>query len=498
MKRLIVNTLVIMSMSFLVMSCGAPKEQSSTTGWYYNDPKWGGFEVQNSYNEQIPPGTVFIQGGSFVMGRNDEDMFYDYNNIPRKVTVSSFYMDEVETRNKDYRNYLYWLEQVYGEEYPEVVRQAEPDEFVWRNVGSYREDMVDNYFRHPAYQDYPVVGVTWEQAVDYCAWRTDRVNEKILIDKGIFDKLDLQQTPDNNFNTDAYLAGQYSGIIKRELKDLNPAAGAKATRIVKLEDGILLPKFRLPTEAEWEYAAYALQGNTFDERIVERRVYPWNGSNVRSGRSEYMGEMMANFQRGRGDYMGVAGYLNDGADYTTNVYSYFPNDYGLYNMAGNVSEWVMDVYRTLTLEDAEGLNAFRGNVYKVKERDEDGYIAEKDSLGRIRYRDVTVEENANRRNYQKADNINYRDGDYASAIVDNWLEVPEGMENTSALSYDYGNTSLISDKARVVKGGSWKDRAYWLSPGTRRYYQQNQSAEWIGFRCAMTKVGTATKNTAKN
>jgi gliding motility-associated lipoprotein GldJ len=457
-----------------------------------NDPKWGGFQSMDNYLQPVPLRMVFVEGGTFIMGSNQENLLYEYDNIPRRVTVSSFYMDEVETSNEDYQEYLYWLQRIYGQDFPEVVKQAQPDELVWNDIPSFRDAFTD-YFIHPAYKDYPVVGVTWEQSSDFAKWRTDRVNEKILIDAGII-KLDLAQTPDNNFNTDAYLAGQYNGIVNRGLRDMNPNATEK-TRGVQKRDGIFIESFRLPTEAEWEYAALALQGNTSKERVIERRIYPWNGSGVRMADAPYRGQFMANFSRGMGDMMGTAGSLNDGAEYTATVYSYAPNDLGLYNMAGNVAEWCLDVYRPLTFEDANELNPFRGNVYKTPERDEEGQIAEKDDLGRIRYRDFTPEELANRRNFKKSDNRNYGDGDMESAIVDDWLAKPEDGENTSAsttsLLYEYGRSSLISDKSRVVKGGSWKDRAYYLAPGNRRFLEQDQSADWIGFRCAMSRVGSA-------
>ena len=165
-----------------------------------------------------------------------------------------------------------------------------------------------------------------------------------------------------------------------------------------------------------------------------------------------------------------------------------------------MAEWCLDVYRPLTFEDANDLNPFRGNVYTTVVRDEDGLIAEKDSLGRIAYRPFTDEELADRANFQKSDNRNYLDGDYESAIVDDWLAKPEEDEeggatasgkSTTSLLYEYGTSSLISDKSRVVKGGSWKDRAYYLSPATRRFMDQDKSAAWVGFRCAMSRVGAA-------
>ncbi len=287
-----------------------------------------------------------------------------------------------------------------------MVEKAKPDPLVWNSIGGFRDAMTEAYFENPGYNNYPVVGVTWEQARDYCDWRTDRINEYILIQAKIL-KMDMGQTADNNFNTDAYLAGQYSGIVNKGLQDMDPNA-TETRRGVQRKDGILIEKLRLPTEAEWEYAALALMGNSNQERVAERRIYPWNGKplQVRAPQTPYRGTMMANFMRGDGDYMGTAGALNDGADYTAPVYSYFANDFGLYNMAGNVAEWCMDVYRPLTFEDADGLNTYRGNVYQTVERDEDGLIAEKDSLGRIRYRQFTDEELATRDNFNRADNRN--------------------------------------------------------------------------------------------
>lgn len=471
--------------AMLLSSCGGGSG-SNTTGWEYNAPYNGGFEVV-PYTEQITgPGLVLIEGGTFVMGNTQDDFMYDWNNIPRRVTVSSFYMDETEVRNLDYLEYIYWLRRVFGMDYPEVIADALPDTLVWRDRLAYNEPFVELYFRHPAYRDYPVVGVSWPQANDYCTWRTDRVNEMMLIEAGILD-WDPDQLNENNFNTQAYLAGQYEGLVLLPLEDLNP--NGPGERKARIEDGIMLPKYRLPTEAEWEFAALGLIGNALYERIIERRIYPWNGNYTRFAGDDAYGTFMANFKRGRGDNMGVAGALNDAADITAPVYSYWPNDYGLYNMAGNVAEWVMDVYRPLSAEDVDDFRPFRGNVFKTKAKDEEGYLMEKDSLGRLIYREVTVEEAAGRRNYRKADNRNYLDGDYASTVSTDWLQEPT-VSNTTSLMYEYGVASMINDEARVYKGGSWRDRAYWLSPGARRFIDQNLATDYIGFRCAMTRVGS--------
>jgi gliding motility-associated lipoprotein GldJ len=252
-----------------------------------------------------------------------------------------------------------------------------------------------------------------------------------------------------------------------------------------MEDGIMLPRYRLPTEAEWEFAALGLIGNTDEELITERRMYPWNGHILRNPEDSYKGEMVANFKRGRGDNMGTAGKLNDNADITAEVTAYWPNDYGLFNMAGNVAEWVMDVYRPLSPEDVSDFRAFRGNVYKTVVRNEDNTVSDKDSLGRIKFRNVTEEESAERRNYRKADNIDVFDGDKESST-----SYSEEDSEQDKIMYEFGATSMINNKSRVYKGGSWKDRAYYMSPGTRRYLDERLAADYIGFRCAMTRVGS--------
>ena len=510
---------------FIFASCSQQQSStrsgssSTTTGWKYNTSKNGGFQVDRGSGEQIlGPGLVFVEGGSFSMGRVEQDVMYDWNNIAKKVTVSSFYIDETEVRNVDYLEYLYWLNRVYGATYPEVYKKALPDTLVWRDKLGNNETFVNNYLRHPSFKNYPVVGVSWEQANNYCVWRTDRVNERILINAGIL-KEDFEQADDNTFNTEAYLSGQYEGIVGRNLKNLNPINGDE-TRRVRREDGILLPNYRLPTEAEWEFAALGYVGNTDEENINERKVYPWNGSSVRNGSKQNQGQIMANFKRGRGDNMGVAGNLNDNADITGPVTSFWPNDYGLFNMAGNVSEWVLDVYRPVVEQTSTSDHRpFRGNIFSTQETDEDGFIAEKDEFGKIKTKEVDPTDNIYRRNYKKSDNINYLDGDIESQMgiewnneldeegskdkatveIDKWNKEASKYENDEFTSnsnemYDYGNTSLITDRTRVYKGGSWKDRAYWLNPGTRRFLDQALSSDAIGFRCAMDRVGSPVSN----
>lgn len=468
--------LMLLLVIFALSSCKKSKtekfESSSATGWNYNDPKWGGFEVAPKKEQETGPGLTLVPGGTFVMGAVEQDVMYDYDNTPRRVTVSSFYMDETEVSNLNYREYTYWMQRIFGEQYPELVQKTLPDTLCWLEELGYNDPFTQYYFRHPSYNDYPAVGVTWLQANEYAKWRSDRVNEGQMIKKGILD-FDPNQYGQEHFNTDAYLNGQYEGVVKKGMKNLDPN-GAE-TRPVRFDDGILLPNYRLPTEAEWEYAALAIMAESADEeRYTDRKMYPWAGATVRYAKhGKWHGDMLANFKRGTGDYAGIAGKLNDKAEITAPVKSYMANDFGLYNMAGNVSEWTLDVYRPLTGEDAEDFNPYRGNVFKTVERDEEGKVAPKDSIGRIKYRELTQDEIAQRTNFRKANVINYRDGDAESGV-----------------EYGSDQTTLVSDKSRVIKGGSWKDPAYFLAPGARRYMDEDKSSSTVGFRCAMIRVGS--------
>ena len=559
-------------------------ERSGATGWAYNETSNGGFERRPYLGQETAPGLVFIEGGTFTMGQVEDDLTSNWDNIPRRVTVPSFYMDEVEVTNSFWLEYVYWLNRVYGETYREVVMRALPYTLVWREKLSFNEPYVDYYLRHPAYQYYPVVGVSWNQAKDFCKWRTDRVNEQLLVREGLVAHNPEAQIDEEFFTTEAYLSGQYTPEnVTEGLTDYRP--GSSGARNVRFEDGLFQPAYRLPTEAEWEYAALGLIGNSYAELISDRRTYPWDGHYTRNDnyRSREYGGMNANFARGRGDYMGVAGSLNDGAAATANVYQYAPNDYGLYNMAGNVNEWVMDVYRPYNTVDVEEFRPFRGNVYQTAQRNAEGVMADKydfvvydiaalesdlkayekaamknftdeeqnlvsnifnaieaakeeikvkrleegqeqiaeakelvvdseemiapdlldlfvrnvdASPGEMRYRNVTVEESLGRDNYRQADNIDYLDGDFNSSIRYSEDEL-QSTGKTGDLMYGYGSTSLINNRSRVYKGGGWNDRSYWLSPGTRRFMDEDKASAAIGFRCAMDRLGSQSLNSPR-
>ena len=489
------NVLIYLVLSLmLAVSCnlikGKKGGKSSTTGWDYNNPKNGGFEYKSGYQQQAGPGLVFIQGGTFTMGRVEQDVIYETNNTPRRVTVASFYMDETEVRNIDWREYLFWIQRVYPNK-DSIYKAALPDTLVWRDELSFNEPYIENYLRHAAFAEYPVVGVSWLKAEKFCRWRTDRANEAILIqDQKLLQ--DTAQRGDSVFTSDSYLNGVFTGKEgKRPIKSLSKTG---TTRKVTISDGIFLPRYRIPTEAEWEYAALGLIGKTEEEVVLERRIYPWDGNQVRNSGKKLRGTMMANNVRGRGDYMGTAGFLNDAHEITAPVKTFEPNDYGLYCMAGNVNEWVQDVYRPNSSMDVNEFQPLRGNVYTNYRVDSITRLPMKNEYGEL-IRD-TAKFNANY--------INYRDGDYQTLLRedDEWkqdtIDVLENGKMVRTLRprttemYATGtgtSTPRISDHTRVYKGGGWKDRTYWLGPGTRRPMDERKSANDVGFRCAMTHLG---------
>ncbi|OAB27709.1 protein involved in gliding motility GldJ [Flavobacterium fryxellicola] len=531
------------------------KNTSRATGWNMDSRKGSSKKKQ-----EAGPGLVFVEGGTFTMGKVQDDVMHDWNNSPTQQHVQSFYMDETEVTNSMYLDYLDWLKNVYPpteEIYKNIYEGASPDTLVWRNRLGYNETMTNNYLRHPSYADYPVVGVNWIQATEFSNWRTQRVNEALLEKSGYLKKnaKTLDVTAESNFDTETYLNSPTSAYGGNEEIVLKGGKGARKTPkagkngavvepknvYAQRSSGILLPEYRLPTEAEWEYAAAADVGQREYNIYKGQKKYPWSGGYTRSGKRQSKGDQLANFKQGNGDYGGIAGWSDDGADITNEVKKYPANDFGLYDMAGNVAEWVQDVYRPIIDNEANDFNYFRGNQYTKNKIGADGKveIVTKDNMkydtlsnGRIIARNfpgqiaqvpVDEQETYLRQNFDKSDNTNYRDGDKQSTRYYNFgnsesddeksksdkvmYNSPRHNVTTDSLGkmvrkYDKSSTrtTLINDESRVYKGGSWRDRAYWLDPAQRRYFPQDMATDYIGFRCAMSRVGPKAdkKRSARN
>lgn len=532
--------LLLLSMTLVVFACSNSKNYdgvSRGTGWEIDD------EYQTDYEGQATgPGLVFIPGGSFTMGRVQDDVMHDWNNSPTQQHVQSFYMDETEVTNLMYLEYLDYLKEVYPPEqdkYSAIYLGALPDTLVWANRLGYNEPLTNNYLRHPAYRNYPVVGVSWIQATEYSQWRTDRVNQRILIDAGyVAEDARLKAAPGQTFSTSTYLnapkmtfggdqklvsGGKKSQKIIKRNKSNDPKEDEDASLFSRRKDGLILPAYRLPTEAEWEYAALAMVSGREYNSYRGRKKYPWDGQYVRSENRRKAGDVLANFKLSDGDYGGIAGWSVDGAAITNEIKSYPPNAFGLYDMAGNVAEWVADVYRPIVDDNYNDFNYYRGNVYMKNAINEDGTVSivkadevQYDTLsngevvarvlpGEIKQVPVGEEETFLRTQFSSSDNRNYRDGDRRSSRfyyqqelrgTERMYNSPENkimIDSTGRVirEYDRSNkrSTLIDDEVRVVKGGSWKDIPYWLDPGTRRYLPQDMATNWIGFRCAMSRVG---------
>jgi formylglycine-generating enzyme len=403
--------LALLVSAMTLVSCGKSKKTSGQLIGAQDRPAWRGIN---------PFGMVFIPPGTLTIGAGDQDMKNTFLQRPKSISISGFYMDDTEITNNEYRQFVEWVrdsiahvmmddytedeqgnqrinwdlpidfedetladlyyqgddvyngrmkdlnvsKMIYNWEYFDLQAAAQdrgkssrntfikkkvtniyPDTLVWvRDFAySFNEPMAYDYFWHPAFDDYPVVGVTWDQANAFCHWRT---------------QLWLQYRPEENIG---------SG-------------------------------FRLPIESEWEYAA---RGG------FELAPYPWGGYGLRNSK----GCLLANFKPGRGNYP------EDGGYYTVRADAYFPNEYGLFNMAGNVAEWT--------------ITAFAENAYSF-------------------YHDQ---------------NPDFR--------------------------YDAKEDDPVSFKRKVIRGGSWKDVAYFLRTDTRHWEYQDSSKSYIGFRCVLPQLGKA-------
>ena len=334
MRVLKFSTLSLLALGFLSQSCGLFGGGSSDNGELIGVPDRQGWEMTRPY------GMIAVPAGTFHMGQADEDVAATQINLNKQVTIGAFFMDETEITNNEYRQFTQAITEGSEVDLPAGYSIADllPDTSVWTSDFTHHmgDPMVTYYWSHPAFDDYPVVGVDWNAAKYFCTWRTQHLNEY----------------------------RQSVGLP-------------------------VMPAFRLPSEAEWEYAA---RGGR------DMAKYPWGNPYIRNQR----GCLLANFKPGRGNY------FDDGFAYTSQVATYFSNDYGLFDMSGNAAEWCEDAYNPSAMPLVWDLNPT--------------------------YFD---------------DRIDYK----------------------------------------IVRGGSWKDIAYYLETGTRTYEHRDSARSSIGFRCAMTYLG---------
>lgn len=385
-NRSILFALTVLCIGSFLAGCTSRKNKINQVG-KFNDKtgiKYSEDTFQpKKFKENKPgPGLVLIPGGTFMMGGGEKDIEHSLNNRTRQVTVQSFYMDETEVSNVDWHFFMEDYLKSDGGKARE--RDLTPDTTVWLRDLAYNDPIAETYFSHPAFYTYPVVGVNWHQANEYCKWRTEAVNNSI-------------QEED--------------------------------------EEAVLYPSYRLPSEAEWEYAARGL---------LESEVYAWEGKSLRNRK----GQFQANFKRGRGDYAGWAGgdgrHMTDKYMIPAPVREFWPNDFGLYNMSGNVAEWCQDNYRVLAYEDVDDFNPYRRK-------------------GRT---EIKPDQWLDDDQYTPANSLLFNPDPYSPA--------------------DNGEF----DNVKVYRGGSWADVAYYLSPGVRRFFNADSSTNTIGFRCAMIRVGS--------
>lgn len=558
MKKSLKPILIFTCTVLLVSSCDKLKEltqkkgssgssYSENAGFYLNDPENDGLvSLSKSDKVDAPKSMAYVEGGTFTMGEVQQNVMMENNNRPRTMTVSSFYIDKAETTNAKYNEYVKWLKKVFPPENPKykhIYTSALPNENVWRNPLRSDSKLTETYLRHPAFQNYPVVGVSWRQAHDYCTWRTNRVAEKGMVEKGLLKDLydpenEITTEGRNHFDVEVFETDPkllYGGnidiftdyVTKADdyVKDTIPSETDRGDIKLNIDEYSPYLRFRLPSEAEWEFAARGDVQNRAFNSIRGRKKYPWSSETTRNPESKYYTQH-ANFKETKGNYSGIAGYSSDNGDITTPIKSFPPNAYGLYDMAGNVAEWVFDIYRPEIDTDFNDFNYSRGNVFRKPKITKEGKVVvadindvEYDTLpngnivpsvlpGQIVKVPVTNNDTYLNVSYQKSDNRDFGDGDIASSRDYQTQDMdrvkrmynspiimrPELNEDTGELEYKYDKkprTTLITNFSRVYKGGSWKDREFWLDPAQRRFLEEYMSTNYIGFRCAASKVGNS-------
>ena len=332
--------------------------------------------------QSAPPDMIFIQGDD---------------------TMPSFYMSVCEEPNINYMVYIHWLSQVLGADYPNIVLAALPHKTDGSNVTGLEDPFITNYFSNPMYAFYPVVNLDFHQIERYLSWKTDRLNEVVLIKNGIL-KINFNQVNEDHFNTEAYCAGQYEGLVKRDLVDFN---SNNEFRNLNLNDGVFFKGYRLPTSKEWDYCnkdKFKYTNNTraktpFSNRIgFGENYFLYKYFNVKWGGFAYLSNYKNNsvFSPGIKSYQfPISKYEKVNYEYKkrdsnyVSIMNYTSNSYGLINMEGGVKERLVDAENLTHKHTKNWVEILKASGYKNILgiiRDKDGFELEKNSTGKMKYR----------------------------------------------------------------------------------------------------------------
>ncbi len=323
--------------------------------------------------------------------------------VPGKDHIPPFFVSITEEPNVNYVIYLNWLNSIYGESYPEVVKAALPKANNLLYNYDYNDPFLQAYMTNPAFAYYPVTNLTWRQIDHYLAWKTDRLNEAILIEKG-FLNFNLEQRDEDSFNSDAYLCDQYQGDVRKNI--IIP----QGERKVELNDGILFTGFRLPTEAEWEYLldfedTQLKKKRSFDQHPYGKKYFTLNWGRTFENVADYdyrdvLPQGFRNYQIDAKVEKQPTINTSDDKPYFS-ITDYERNANAIIDLKGGVKELLLNEYA----EDRENdiyknwLEVIQSSGIKVNSnlnRDENGSYVEKDFMGRMNnFRFIDVDANGN-------------------------------------------------------------------------------------------------------
>ncbi|MFC2111377.1 SUMF1/EgtB/PvdO family nonheme iron enzyme, partial [Bacteroidota bacterium] len=341
-----------------------------------------------------------------------------------------------------------------------------PDTLCWQREFPYSstEPLTINYFHHSTYNNYPVIGVSWEQANAYCLWRTDRLNEAILINAGI-------NIGEVYFNTSKYLSNQYEEI---------ESDSSKTNRFIEMKENLLYPNFRLPTEMEWEYAALSRK-QKYKEFIEYNNSFPWKTYKLKDTKGNYYANFGSIYEQNGLLIKSFIEYFDIKKSkafyiYASPVKSFPANDFELYDMAGNVAEWTLDSYGSSNRRENYRRNS---NINYL-----DSYTLH-DSLK------VTADDDIKTAKIKIFQRMQQSNSDNTLGL---YTISEQRLERLAKIEIHNAKVSEANKPARIVKGGSWATAAAYMQCGSREIFDQTKGSCRIGFRVAMTIPGAVVGN----